>query len=642
MPTVTLDKADFFAALGKEYTTKAFDELCFQFGIELDEDTTQQVAGTNERPQLKIDIPANRYDLLCLEGISRALRVFLGQQEQPTLRAIAPANVIQLHVKDSVKAIRPFVSGAVLRGVRFTPQNYASFIDLQDKLHQNLGRRRTLLSMGTHDLDTISGPFTYEGLPPSDISFAPLNRPGQVMDGPLLMKTLEADRHLKPYLSIIADKPRYPVILDSNRTVCSLPPIINSEHSKITLNTRNVFIDMTATDQTKMAFALNILVAMFAEYTEQPFVIEPIAVISPDGSRTLTPDLSSRSTTVRASYINSCTGLTLSSDEIVALLARMGHSARVSNDANVVEVAVPCTRPDIMHECDLMEDVAVAYGFDNLPRRFPKTNTVAQPLPINKLSDLVRRECAYAGWIEVLPLILCSHDENFASLRRSDDGSTAVVLENPKTAEYQVIRTSLLPGILKTLRENRAHALPLRVFEVSDIAVKDAHDRDPQRGAINKRHVSAVYEDKKAAFEVVHGLLDLVMRKLQVSRGRARGNYYIEEADDSTFLPGRGAAIFYIPSKDSRDQDAAAVELPSTAPPASEANPCIPLPQQGKEAAPPSALAKAAQAVSSAVTPTKVKAIRIGSLGVVHPLVLKAFGVDYPCSAIEFELEHFL
>ena len=85
-----------------------------------------------------------------------------------------------------------------------------------------------------------------------------------------------------------------------------------------------------------------------------------------------------------------------------------GCSPAASADDELIEVTIPCTRPDILHECDLMEDVAVAYGFDNLPRRFPSTNTVAAPLPVNKLSDILRRECAYAGWIEVLPLILVS------------------------------------------------------------------------------------------------------------------------------------------------------------------------------------------------------------------------------------------
>lgn len=85
----------------------------------------------------------------------------------------------------------------------------------------------------------------------------------------------------------------------------------------------------------------------------------------------------------------------------------MSLSARVSpNNDDELLLQIPPTRPDILHECDIMEDAAIAYGFNNLPKTFPSTNTVAQPLAISKLSDLVRVEWAMAGWIEVLPLIL--------------------------------------------------------------------------------------------------------------------------------------------------------------------------------------------------------------------------------------------
>jgi len=79
--------------------------------------------------------------------------------------------------------------------------------------------------------------------------------------------------------------------------------------------------------------------------------------------------------------------------------------------------------------------------------------------------DIPKRQ---ANSFQVMPLILCSHDENFGWLNRVDDGKTAVKLENPKTAEYQVVRTTLLPGLLKTIRENKKHSVPIKVFEVSD------------------------------------------------------------------------------------------------------------------------------------------------------------------------------
>ena len=86
--------------------------------------------------------------------------------------------------------IRPYVSGAILRNVKFTQARYESFIALQDKLHQNLARQRSLVAIGTHDLDTLKGPFTYEALPPKDINFIPLNQTKE-MNGEELMEFYE-------------------------------------------------------------------------------------------------------------------------------------------------------------------------------------------------------------------------------------------------------------------------------------------------------------------------------------------------------------------------------------------------------------------------------------------------------------------
>ncbi|CDU24934.1 probable FRS1-phenylalanyl-tRNA synthetase, beta subunit, cytosolic [Sporisorium scitamineum] len=632
MPTVAVDKEHFYKALGRTYTTQEFDELCFQFGIELDDDTTEEVAkaGLGERAQLKIDIPANRYDLLCHEGISRALNVFLGNIPQPQLKLTQPEKMIEVELSEDVSRIRPYFAGAVLRNVTFTPESYANFIDLQDKLHQNLARRRTLVAIGTHDLDTIQAPFSYEALPPKDIRFAPLNKE-QVYDASQLMELYESDKHLSRYLHIIRDSPVYPIIYDTNRQVLSMPPIINSNHSKITLDTKNVFIDTTAIDETKLGIVINIIVAMFSQYCTEPFTIEPVKVVYPDGKVKITPDLSNVRFPASVDYINRCTGLKLSPEQMITYLQKMGHTATVDPQAPTEKliVDVPPTRPDVLHECDLMEDVAVAFGFDNLPKTFPATNTVAAPLPINKLADIVRRECAYSGWVEVLPLILCSHDENFGWLNRKDDGKSVIVLENPKTAEYQVVRTTLLAGILKTVRENRKHALPLRTFEVSDIAFKD--DAETERCARNERHVGAVYCDKTASFEVVHGLLDRLMLSLTIPRiqgsSTAEKGYWIQETDNETFFPGRAATIHLRLPKETYNPGAATDAQPNPSTGGAGALETV------KEA-----LEKVLPKSSSNDERDQV----VGHIGVLHPQVLKNFAIDYPCSALEFNLQPFL
>jgi phenylalanyl-tRNA synthetase beta chain len=326
------------------------------------------------------------------------------------------------------------------------------------------------------------------------------------------------------------------VIYDSNRNVLSLPPIINSNHSKITLDTKNIFVEITALDKTKVEIVNHILVAMFAGYAES---IEPIKIISPHNNESReAPDLTPRQMQTEVDYLNQVTGLDLSPDQIAKLLTKMGYEIKPStSDSNLLDVALPITRADVLHQADIMEDYAIAYGFNKLPRHYPnKSSAVAAPLPINKLGDIVRLESASAGWTEVMPLILCSHEENFEWLNRKDDGKTAVKLANPKTAEYQIVRTSLLPGLLKTINSNKHHAVPIKVFEVSDVGFIDLSQ---ERKSRNERHFAAAIMGKTSGFEQVHGLLDRLMLMLRSTfitredgmKNSKLGGYWIEEFD---------------------------------------------------------------------------------------------------------------
>jgi len=245
-------------------------------------------------------------------------------------------------------------------------------------------------------------------------------------------------------------------------------------------------------------------------------------------------------------YLNQVTGLSLSPEEICKLLERMGYTAKPSaSSEKLLDVSVPITRADVLHQCDVMEDLAIAWGFNKLPRIYPnKSAAVAAPLPINKLSDIVRFEAATAGWSEVMPLILCSHEENYEWLNRKDPGGEAVKLANPKTAEYQIVRTSLLPGLLKTISSNRHHAVPIKIFEVSDVGFIDLTQ---ERKSRNERHFAAAIMGKTSGFEQVHGLLDRVMLMLRAAfiareeglKNEALQGYWIEELDGMCFQDKR-------------------------------------------------------------------------------------------------------
>ncbi|XP_034905999.1 phenylalanine--tRNA ligase beta subunit, cytoplasmic isoform X4 [Populus alba] len=478
MPTVSVGRDRLFSALGKSYSREEFEDLCFKFGIELDDVTTEKAIIRKERHLneedggvgdddgeiiYKIEVPANRYDLLCLEGIAQALRVFNEEQQTPTytLASIPKDSMLKMHVKPQTSSIRPFVVCAVLRDITFDEASYNSFIDLQDKLHQNICRRRTLVAIGTHDLDTLQGPFTYEALHPKSINFVPLKQE-KSFRADELMEFYKSDMKLKKFLQIIENSPVFPVIHDSKRTVLSLPPIINGAHSAITLKTKNVFIECTATDLTKANIVLNTMVTIFSAYCQRKFEVEPVEVIYSDGRSFIYPDLSVYNMEVPLSYITGSIGVSLEAEKVTSLLNRMQlraeHSVLDDNKCNI-NVSVPPTRSDILHPCDVMEDVAIAYGYNDIPkRRLPSM----KPLPLNQLEDLIRAEIAMNGFTEVLTWILCSNRENFALLNREDDRSSAVIIGNPRSSDFEAVRTSLMPGALKIIGHNKDHPKPIK------------------------------------------------------------------------------------------------------------------------------------------------------------------------------------
>lgn len=208
MPTTTVDRDELFTRLGRTYTEHEFDELCFEFGVELD-DCDEDPA--TKRARYHIAVAANRTDLLCIEGVARSLRCFLGLEEPPVY-ALAPPPAgspgVSVTVKAATGGVRPYLVCAVLRGVTFTQARYDSFIDLQDKLHGNIARKRTLVAIGTHDLDTLVAPFTYEARAPADISFVPLSQE-RAFKGDELVEFYRTDpsvKHIKPYVDIIANR----------------------------------------------------------------------------------------------------------------------------------------------------------------------------------------------------------------------------------------------------------------------------------------------------------------------------------------------------------------------------------------------------------------------------------------------------
>ncbi|CAF1020596.1 unnamed protein product [Rotaria sp. Silwood1] len=578
MPTIGVKRSLLFNELGQKFTDEEFDQLCFDYGLELDD--IEPLPETNgEDVEYKIEIPANRFDILCLEGLSRGLKIFLQKAEMPKFH-ISNQKLIRMKVLPNTKRIRPIVVGAVLRNITFNTDSYNSFIKLQDKLHLNLCRNRTLVAIGTHDLDTIKPPFIYDAREPKQIKFRSLNQKDE-MRADEMMEFYLKDTHLKRYVSIIQDSDVYPVIYDSNNVVLSLPPIINGDHSKITVQTKNVFIECTAVDLHKANVVLNIMVTMFAQYCSKPFEIESVEVEQVDGKVIVYPDLNDRVQDISVKKINQRIGIQVDAEKTAVLLNRMCLGTKII-DSDTIRVNIPVTRADILHFCDIAEDCAVAYGFNNIRKTVPQTSCIGNQFELNRVSDLLRHSVAECGFIEALTFTLCSCPDVAEKFGKNIENIPAVHIANPKTQDFQIGRTSLLPGLLKTIANNQGTALPIQLFEVSDVILKDS---TRETGCRNERRLCAIFYNKTPGFETIHGLLDRIMTLVKVpyneNRTNDKGYYLNNQCEDSAFFPGRHAQVI-------------------------------------------------------------VGGENIGVVGVLHPNVIEHFGLKLPCSILEINIEPFV
>jgi len=426
-----------------------------------------------------------------------------------------------------------------------------------------------MVAIGTHDYDTIRGPFTYTAKAPSEIKFKALNQTEEYT-ADQLFEIYRKDKRMKKHVAIVENSPVIPIIYDSQGIVLSMPPIINSEHTKITLNTKNVFIDITATDLTKAHVTLHTIVAAFSQYCSDQFTVEPVKIIDSEGREHIAPRMDERDVEVDVDYVSRLIGTRLGPSDVCRLLNKMSLHSEIHGD-NKVRARVPITRSDILHPCDIAEDVGIAYGYNNIVKTTPQCVTIAKQQPLNHLTDLLRGEIAHAGFMEILTFVLVSFEENYTKLRKERD-NLAVEISNPKNLEFQLPRTTLISGLLKTLASNKDHPLPIKIFELQDVVVKDeASDVK----AKNIRKLCALNCASTAGFEVVHGLLDIVMEKLGFV---FKEDYHLEQCDDPTFFPGRQAHII----------------------------------SHGHN---------------------------VGIMGIIHPEVLKHFELKYPVSALELDFE---
>jgi len=308
-----------------------------------------------------------------------------------------------------------------------------------------------------------------------------------------------------------------------------MPPIINGNATKMEIGTEDVFIEVTAIDEHKASIVLNMLVSNFATYTN--FEIIPVKVINELTNETkIWPNINEIKFTCEIDYLLGLSGIReLPIDKITNSLSKMGM--RVNNITDkTIDVVVPITRPDVLHPCDIAEDLAISYGYELLTRRLPPNTTSGKQLTLNFYSETLKTELVGLGFVEMITFGLTQVDEQAKYMKRSDHDLALV--GNPKSIDTQCCRKSLIPGLLKTLHSNKSESLPINIFEVGDVVIYD----NKLDIAVNQRYLCIATMATKSKFDEIHGCLDWICNCMEF-------DYKLETSNEELFIKNRGINI---------------------------------------------------------------------------------------------------
>ncbi|MFA5416080.1 MAG: phenylalanine--tRNA ligase subunit beta, partial [Methanoregula sp.] len=406
-----------------------------------------------EEDHADVEFFPDRPDLFSPEGVARAMRGYLGIETGLITYPVKPSG-ISFTIDPKLADIRPVLGSAVIRGVTFDDESIQSIMSLQESLHWAVGRGRSKVAIGIHDLDTVNPPFRYIAAPRTR-AFVPLDFAEWMSMEDILVKHPKG----RDYAKIVKDFPLFPLIIDGHDHVLSFPPIINGERTRVTIDTKNILLDTTGTDKRAVSVAVNIICTAMAEAGAQ---IESVEI-----GGVQTPTLAPAERTVSVTECSRLLGIDLSADMMASLLQKMRFGAEPVG-ADKVKVQVPCYRADIMHDWDLFEDVAIAYGYDKIPALPPKTFTVGKPHPVQVNAALAREAFCGLGYLEVMPFTLTNEDVLFKKMQREEKRGVLFVMQ-PISIENTVVRTDLLPLLLEFLTLNRHRELPQRLFTVGDV-----------------------------------------------------------------------------------------------------------------------------------------------------------------------------
>lgn len=505
MPTITVNKQDLIELLGFSLSDKKLRET-----INCIKPEVESISPTDLIYELNPDRP----DLFSSPGLARAMKGYLEKEVgAPKYRT----EQSEVTVTTGKVEIRPYIACALIKELQLTPTIVEQLMKFQENLHRTIGRNRRKVAIGLHNFKEVFPPIHYGTSPPTK-QMLPLQGSKNMSLRSILLEHPKG----KKFSHIIADAETFPTIIDQ-KGIFSFPPIINSKRTRISSTSTDLFVDVTGTSFSAVDDVMNILTTSLAERGGK---IQKLRVRYPNHTYTF-PTLKKETQKIRSGYINDLIGLDLSPKEIVKLLEKMRFNLEIAN-TDEISVSIPPFRTDILHPVDLIEDICIAYNYDEFSPAPTEKASIGGLNQIERFSTRIRETMIGLGFQEVMNPTLTSKETLIEKMCLKEKNLQVVEIANPVSKEYEVCRNQLLPTLLEFLSKNVHIKFPQKVFELEDVIVI----RDGTNKTKNIKKLSIVISNHEIGYSDLRATLDALLKQFGIT-------YEVKPINHPSFIKGR-------------------------------------------------------------------------------------------------------
>jgi phenylalanyl-tRNA synthetase beta chain len=512
MTILTLNRKELEKKVGK--ITPELEAKITEMGTPIEAVTESEVS---------VEVFPNRPDLLSLQNFARAVNQFQEKEKVASFTINKPEKDYYITVDKSVKKVRPYTVCAIVKGLKFDDEKIKEVIDIQEKLHNSLGRKRRKVAIGIYPLEKIKLPIKFIAKKPSEIKFLPLEAKKE-MTGAQILRGHPTGRE---YAHLLEGAEVYPIFVDANEKILSMPPIINSEETgRITDKTNEIFIECSGHNLYYLKKCINIIISALFGMGGEVYSME--IKDSKDGSF-VSPNMANEEMPFEIKDIEKTLGIKLTEKDAKKYLERMGIGYENRKGKSVA--IIPAYRTDILHWIDLTEEIAIAYGYENFEAEIPAISTIASEDPRAKTKRTISTVLTGLGLLETSSFHITTK-KNVKKMHH--DFNEFIELEGSKT-ERDVLRMDMLTNLLQILSENSDSSYPQKIFEMGPIFSLDKSGKS-ETGINENERLAMTFVDEKVNYTELKQTLDYLFKMLDVK-------YEIENAENNNYISGRAAKI---------------------------------------------------------------------------------------------------